>query len=224
MQVEIWADVVCPFCYMGKRKFEMALDNFTRRGDVEVLWHSFQLDPSAKKLDGKDIHDYLAAKYGRDRQWAVESNSNIAARAREVGLEYNFDKVIPTNTFHAHRLIHFASSRGLQDSAEERLFAAYFTEGEDIGDIEVLGRLGTEIGLDSAELSQMLSSNDYADLVKGDIEEAESLGISSVPFFVFNRKYAISGAQPTHLFLETLQQAWNEEHSSGPVNPDHTSV
>ncbi len=213
MEIDIWSDVVCPFCYMGKRKFEIALEQFPQKDEVEVLWHSFQLDPGAKRLPGKDTHDYLAAKYGRDREWAKERNNEVAARAKEVGLEYNFDTAVPTNTFDAHRLIQLAAAHGLQGKAEERLFAAYFTEGKDIGDHAALAQLADEIGLDPGEVRTMLASNDYADLVKGDIEEAESLGISSVPFFVFNRKYAVSGAQPSHLFLETLHQVWEEEHS-----------
>ena len=213
MEIEIWSDVVCPFCYMGKRKFEIALEQFQQRDEVEVMWHSFQLDPGAKRIPGKDIHDYLAAKYGRDHEWAKERNDEVAARAKEVGLEYNFDKAIPTNTFDAHRLIHLAAAHGLQGKAEERLFAAYFTEGKDIGDNAALAQLADEIGLDPGEVRTMLASTDYADSVKGDIEEAESLGINSVPFFVFNRKYAVSGAQPSHLFLETLKQVWEDERS-----------
>jgi predicted DsbA family dithiol-disulfide isomerase len=212
MIVEIWSDVVCPFCYMGKRKFEIALEQFQQRDEVEVIWHSFQLDSAAKRLQGKDIHDYLAAKYGRDREWAKERNGEVAARAKEVGLEYNFDKAIPVNTFDAHRFIHLAAAHGLQGKAEERLFAAYFTEGKDISDHGALAQLGNEIGLDPGEVRTTLASTDYADSVKGDIEEAESLGINSVPFFVFNRKYAVAGAQPSHLFLETIHQVWEEEH------------
>lgn len=213
MEIEIWSDVVCPFCYMGKRKFEIALEQFPQKDEVKVLWHSFQLDPAAKRVQGKDIHDYLAAKYGRDREWAKERNDEVAARAKEVGLEYNFDNAIPVNTFDAHRLIHLAAAHGLQGKAEERVFAAYFTEGKDIGDFNTLVSLGVEIGLDGEETRLVLASTDYADLVKSDIEEAESLGINSVPFFVFDRKYAVSGAQPSHLFLETLHQVWEDERS-----------
>ncbi len=215
MKIEIWSDVVCPFCYMGKRKLEIALGQFPHRDEVEILWHSFQLDPGAKRMEGKDIHDYLAAKCGRSREWAIEVNADVAARAGQVGLEYNFDKAIPVNTFDAQRLIHLAAGHGLQAKAEERLFAAYFTEGRDIGEIPALTEIADEIGLDTEEVRSMLESTDYADLVKGDIEEAESLGINSVPFFVFDRKYAISGAQPSHLFLETLEKVWNEGEPNG---------
>lgn len=211
MKIEIWSDVVCPFCYIGKRKLENALEQFSSKDDVEILWRSFQLDPSAKRSDGKDIYDHLAEKYGQDREWAVTVNSNLVENARKVGLEYNFDKVIPANTFDAHRLIHLAASHGLQGKAEERFFAAYFTEGRNLGDPSALAELGVEIGLDGEEVKRTLESSDFADAVRGDIEEAEALGINGVPFFVFNRKYAISGAQPTHLFLETLQKVSEDE-------------
>lgn len=210
-KIEIWSDIVCPFCYIGKRRLEQALQQFSQKEDVEVLWYSFQLDPSAKKVDGKDIYDHLAEKYGQDREWAITVNNNLVENARNVGLEYNFDKVIPTNTFDAHRIIHLAASHGLQGEAEERFFAAYFTEGKNLSDPDTLVELAAETGLDREEARRTLQSSDYADAVRGDIEEAESLGINAVPFFVFNRKYAISGAQPTHLFLETLRKAAEEE-------------
>lgn len=211
MKIEIWSDVVCPFCYMGKRRLEIALEQFPAKDEVEILWHSFQLDPSAKKEEGKDIYDHLAEKYGQDREWAVAVNANLVENAKKVGLEYNFDAVIPTNTFDAHRLIHLAAGHGLQGKAEDRFFAAYFTEGKDLGDLDTLVQLGVEIGMDDAEVRRTLESSDYSDAVRGDLEEAESLGINAVPLYVFDRKYAISGAQPTHLFLETLQKVAEEE-------------
>lgn len=215
MKVEIWSDVVCPFCYMGKRKFEIALGEFSHRNEVEILWHSFQLDPSSKHYPGKDIHDYLAAKYGRSREWAVEMNGNVAESAKEVGLEYNFDKAIPVNTFDSHRLIRMAADHGLQQKAEERLFAAYFTEGKNISDHDTLSQLGVEIGLDTEEVRNTLKSSGYSEEVRNDLEEAEALGIHAVPFFVFDRKFAVSGAQPSHLFLETLDRVWHDEREVG---------
>lgn len=211
MKIEIWSDVVCPFCYMGKRRLEIALEQFKGKDDVELVWHSFQLDPVAERDPGKDIYEHLAEKYGQTREWAKERNDELAAQAREIGLEYNFDRVIPANTFDAHRLIHLAAKHDLQAKAEQRLFAAYFTEGKDISDHDTLGRLGVEIGLDGKEVRDALGSSAYANEVKEDIEEAEALGIHGVPFFVFNRKYAISGAQPSHLFLETLEKVSEEE-------------
>lgn len=211
IRIEIWSDVVCPFCYMGKRRLEIALEQFSQKDNVDILWHSFQLDPSAKNEEGKDIYDHLAEKYGQDREWAKAVNANLVDNARKLGLEYNFDKVVPTNTFDAHRLIHLAAAHGLQARAEERLFSAYFTEGKDLSDLNTLVQLGTEVGLDADEVSKSIESSDYADAVSGDLQEAESFGINAVPFFVFNRKYAISGAQPTHLFLETLQKVLEEE-------------
>lgn len=219
MKIEIWSDVVCPFCYMGKRRLELAMEQFREKEDVEILWHSFQLDPGARYVDGQDIYDHLAEKYGHTREWAKGVNADLVKTAGKIGLEYKFDKVIPANTFDAHRLIHLARTQGLQAEAEERLFAAYFTEGKDLSDLATLVALGTEIGLDEDDAQRMLESSDYAEAVKGDIGEAESLGINAVPFFVFNRRYAISGAQPTHLFLETLRKV-SEEDLAGQ---DHRS-
>ncbi len=213
MKIEIWSDVVCPFCYMGKRKFEIALGQFGHKDDVEILWHSFQLNPEVEGING-DVHDYLAGKYGRSRDWAKEMNANVAAAAKEVGLSYDFDNAIPVNTFDAHRLIHLAKAHGFQNEAEERIFSAYFTEGRDLGDPNTLIDLGTGIGLDRGEVQKVIGSSDYADAVTGDEDEAAELGIHAVPFFVFNRRYAISGAQPSHLFLETLDRVWEEEHKA----------
>jgi predicted DsbA family dithiol-disulfide isomerase len=211
MKVEIWSDVVCPFCYMGKQKFEIALEQFEHKDEVEVLWHSFQLNPEFKAGTAGDIHDYLAAKYGRTREWAKEMNDSVAAMAQEVGLHYDFDKAVPVNTFDTHRLIHLAGEHGLQAMAEERFFAAYFTEGKNLSDPGTLVELGTDIGLDAMVVRRTLKSSYYADAVRGDMEEADELGIHAVPFFVIDRKYAISGVQPSHLFLETLEKVWEEE-------------
>jgi predicted DsbA family dithiol-disulfide isomerase len=209
MKIEIWSDVVCPFCYMGKRKFEIALGQFAHRDSIEVLWHSFQLNPEFKEING-DIHDYLAEKYGRTREWAKEMNATVAAAAKEVGLHYDFDNAIPVNTFDAHRLIHLAKDHGLQGEAEERLFSAYFTEGKNLGDHKTLVDLAADIGLDREEAGKVAGSSDYADAVTKDEKEAEELGIHAVPFFVFNRRYGVSGAQPSHQFLETLNRVWEE--------------
>lgn len=210
MKVEIWSDVVCPFCYMGKKKFEIALAQFAHKDDVEVLWHSFQLNPEFKQIDG-DIHDYLAGKYGRSREWAMEMNASVTAAAKEVGLHYDFGRAIPVNTFDAHRLIHLAKDRGLQSEAEERLFSAYFTEGKNLGDPKTLAGLGADIGLDHGEARKVADSSEYAEAVTRDESEAQELGIHAVPFFIFNRRYAISGAQPSHIFMETLNRVWEEE-------------
>ncbi|MBL8994052.1 MAG: DsbA family oxidoreductase [Spirochaetia bacterium] len=210
MKIEIWSDVLCPFCYIGKRNFEKALSEFEHAGDVDVNWKSFQLDPETKTFTGKNIHEYLAEKKGGTVEWAKEMNDRVTRMAREAGLKYDMDRAIPANSFDAHRLTHLAASRGLQAKMEERLFAAYFTEGKNIGDHPTLVGLGKEIGLDPADIQTMLSRSDFADEVRADIEEASSLGIRGVPFFVMDRKYGVSGAQPSEAFLETLRETWQK--------------
>jgi predicted DsbA family dithiol-disulfide isomerase len=212
MKVEIWSDVVCPFCYIGKRKFENALKDFNHKDKVEVEWKSFQLDPESKYVPGKSIHERLASKYGRSLEWAKEMNANMTSNGKEVGLEYNFDIAKPANTFDAHRLIHLASNHGKQDEAEEALFAAYFTEGKNISDLDTLVEIGTKkLGLDETEIRQMLTGMELTDEVRKDEYEAQVLGVKGVPFFVINRKYAVSGAQPTEVFKEVLEKVWEEE-------------
>lgn len=211
MKVEIWSDVVCPFCYIGKRRFEEALNQLQNQEQVEVTYHSFELDPYSKKDQHSDIHGVLAQKYGMSYEKAKEMNANVGKQAQGVGLTYNFDTMIPTNTFDAHRLMHFAKSKGKLVEMTERLFRAYFTEGKNIGDHDTLVGLAEEIGLDKNEASGILSSDTYTSDVRSDEQEAQSLGIQGVPFFVINRKYAVSGAQPTEIFLNALTKAQSEE-------------
>jgi predicted DsbA family dithiol-disulfide isomerase len=211
MKIEIWSDIVCPFCYIGKRKFENALAQFPHKDQVEVVWHSFQLDPELKHVPGKSMNEVLAEKKGWSLEQTRQMNRQVTAMAQEVGLNYNLDEAIPANTFNAHRLTHLAAQHNLQDQAEERLFIAFFTEGKNIGDPEVLLQIGTEIGLPEEEVRQMLQGDVYADVVQQDSYEAQQLGIRGVPFFVINRKYGVSGAQPSELFLQTLNKVWEEE-------------
>jgi len=224
MKIEIWSDIMCPFCYIGKRKFEKALADFNAPEKVEVIWRSYQLDPTMAFVPGKSVHEVLAEKKGWSPQQAAQMNQQVTAMAREVDLAYHLDKAIPANTFLAHRFTHLAAKHNLQDQAEERLFRAYFTEGKNIGDAETLAQLGTEIGLPKEELQNIFTTNAYTAEVQRDITEAQQLGVRGVPFFVFNRKYAVSGAQPTEIFLQTLNQVWEEEKqevmlvNSGPEN------
>ncbi len=223
MTVEIWSDVMCPFCYMGKRRFEAALAQFEHRDGVEVIWRSFQLDPSIRSTPGKDLYTYLAERKGMTREQSVRMHGQLVKAAAELGLTYNFDKAVVANSFDAHRLTHLAAAHGLQAAAEERLFAAYFTEGRDMSDHETLVSLGGEIGLDPMETKRMLADGAFAEEVRRDVREAELLGAEGVPFFVIDRKYGISGAQPSDLFLEALNKAWSErdaptrESESEPV-------
>lgn len=210
MQIEIWSDVVCPFCYIGKRKFEQALNEFAHAAEVKITWKSFQLNPNTVTDPESNIHEYLATHKGISLTEATRMNDYVTAMAREVGLEYDFDKAVVANTFNAHRVIHFAKKYDLQGEAKERMLRAYFTEGKNIDDIPTLVELGSEIGLPAAELSQMLHSDALKDEVKYDMSEAQQLRIHSVPFFVFNRKYGVSGAQPVEVFLNTLEKTYQE--------------
>lgn len=224
MKVEIWSDIMCPFCYIGKRRFENALSQFSNKDNIEVVWHSFELDPNSKYESNKDIHDVLADKYGRDRKWAIEMGNNVAQMASDEGLTFDFDKAVPANTFDAHRLIHLAAKHGIQDKAKERLLKAYFTEGKDVGNHDQLVELGTELGLDAAEVKQMLASDDFGYEVRVDEQEAQHIGVRGVPFFVINRKYGISGAQPLEVFTDTLNKAWAEANPITLVNNDAASA
>jgi len=210
MKVEIWSDIACPFCYIGKRKFEKALAGFGRE-NIEVIWRSFQLDPHTRYEPGKSIHDYLAEKKGMSTTQAREMNDYVSNMAVAEGLDYHLDKTIPANTLNAHRLIHLAARKGLQDKAEERLFSAYFTEGENIEDHQTLIKLGKEVGLDETEIKHMLDGNEMMEEVEQDISEARRFGIRSVPFFLFNGEYAVSGAQPSEVFLQVLEKIKTEE-------------
>lgn len=211
--VEIWSDVMCPFCYMGKRKFEAALQRFEQRDGVQVTWRSFQLDPAVQFKPGRTLYQYLAERKGVTLEASRRMHERLTASAAEVGLRYNFDTAIIASSFDAHRLTHLARERGVQDTIEERLFAAYFTEGRNIADYETLGSLGAEAGLDPAEVQQMLAGTRFAGEVRKEAREAESLGADGVPFFVFNRIFAVSGAQPSELFLEALGKAWAQQHA-----------
>jgi len=210
LRVEIWSDVVCPFCYMGKRRFENALGMFEHKEDVQVQWRSFQLDPDIRPQPGLSVYDYLAERKGLPASESRRLHGSLAAAAAQLGLIYNFATAVMANTFDAHRLTHMAREHGLQEVVEERLFAAYFTEGRDIANHETLAMLGSDAGLDPAEVRQMLAGARYTQEVKGEAREATELGADGVPFYVFDRAYAVSGAQPSELFLEVLQKVWEE--------------
>ena len=211
MRVEIWSDVVCPWCYIGKRHFEQALESFEHRDEVEVVWRSFELDPGHPRSYDGDLAQALADKYGRSLEQARAMIDGMAERARGVGLEYDLHRARPTNTFDAHRLIHLAAARGLGDAAEERLFRAHMSEGADVGDHPTLVRLAGEIGLDEAEAEAVLAGGDYADAVREDERRAGAIGVTGVPFFVIDGAFGISGAQPAELMLSGLRQA----HAAG---------
>lgn len=212
MKVEIWSDVVCPFCYIGKRKFEQALGEFAHRADVQVEWKSFQLMPDFVPAPGESIHASLAKKKGVPEAEGRRMSDYMTDAAKAVGLDYQFDKAIPANTFLAHQLIHFGAHQGRQDATKERLMAAYYLEGRDLNSPDVLVNLAAEIGLDAEAARQALLAGTYANEVRRDEYEAQQIGVQGVPFFVFDDKYAVSGAQPSEVFAEVLGKAWEEGH------------
>ncbi|MFZ4620650.1 MAG: DsbA family oxidoreductase [Bacteroidota bacterium] len=215
MKVEIWSDVMCPFCYIGKRKFELALEQFPGKDQVQVEWKSFQLSPDMKTDPSKSINEYLAEHKGISVAQAKQMNDRVTAMAAEVGLQYDLSKAVVANSFDAHRLSHFAKKQGRQDAMEERLFKAYFTEGKNTADHETLTALAVEAGLDADQVRTMLSGTEFSEDVNRDIYEANQVGARGVPFFVFNNRYAVSGAQPVQLFSDVLQKVQNELNKDG---------
>ena len=212
VKVEIWSDVVCPWCYIGKRRFERGLAAFEHRDEVQVVWRSFELDPRAPRESAEDPVDRLARKYGMTREAALAAQARVTGLAAGEGLTYRLDVARPANTFNAHRLLHLAAECGVQDAAEERLFAAYFTEGRPLGDVDTLVALAGESGLDEAAARSVLLGDAYAQAVAGDEREAAALGITGVPFFAIDRRYGISGAQPAELIQRALERAWADAH------------
>lgn len=212
MEIEIWSDIACPWCYVGKRRFEAALEDFAHKDDTVVSWRSFQLDPTLpEQYDGTEL-EYLASRKGMAETQVAAMFDHVKREAAGEGLEYDFDSLVVANSFTGHRLLHLAKSRGLGAAAKEALLSAHFEKGEDIGDIGTLVEIGTSIGLDADEVLQVLESDDFRAQVETDIAEARSLGISGVPFFVIDRKYGISGAQPSAVFTSAMDQAWADAH------------
>jgi predicted DsbA family dithiol-disulfide isomerase len=208
--VEIWSDVMCPFCYIGKRQFDAAMTVFPHRGHVEVIWKSFQLNPSLETDPSKSLVDSLMESKGWSYAQVQDSLAHVSQMAAAVGLAFNFDKAVVANSFDAHRFTHVAKGLGLQHEAEERLFLAYFCDGENTADIDTLTRIGSDIGLDPASLNAALRADDYAEAVRHDIYEAKQIGVNGVPFFVFNNRYGLSGARGTDTFIDVLNQLWAE--------------
>ena len=212
MKIEIWSDIVCPWCYIGKRRVESALARFPHREEMEVVWRSFQLDPSAPPSSENDAPyvGLLARKYGLPIEQAQSMIDNVTAVAAEEGLEFRFDLSQRGNTFDAHRLLHLAAERGLQNSLKERLDHGTFTEGLAVSDHEALTKAATEVGLDETEVRQVLGSDRYAEAVRADEQRARAYGISAVPFFVVGEKYGVAGAQSPDVLLEVITRAWEE--------------
>ena len=208
MDVEIWSDIACPWCYVGKRRFEDALAQFEHADDVTVTWRSFELDPEAPREREGELAAHLAAKYGMSIEQARASQAQLAEVAAGEGLDFRFDLQRSGLTFDGHRVIHLAAQHDLQDAMKERLMRAYFTEGTLVADHAALVALATEVGLDAAEVQAMLDSERFADEVRADERTAGSLGISAVPTFVVDRRLGASGAHPADQLLALLRQGW----------------
>lgn len=209
MQVDIWSDIRCPFCYIGKHHFEAALAGFDGRNEVQVMWHSFELDPGMQTDQSSSIYQYLAKTKQISLEQSKDLHARVTAMARATGLEYDFDRVVVAHSFDAHRLIQFARMAGKAEAAEEALFRAYFNEGVNISDPSALTGIGEQIGLAGEQVQAMLDSGAYADDVRYDQRLARETGIQAVPFFLFEDKFAVSGAQPVAVFEQVLRRTQN---------------
>jgi predicted DsbA family dithiol-disulfide isomerase len=218
LTVDVWSDVVCPWCYVGKRRLEAALAKFPHRADVELVWRSFELDPSAPRIAVGDHAERIAKKYGRTKAQVQEMTRNLTALAAAEGLDFQLEASRSGNTFDAHRVLHLASEHGVQDAVKERFFRGYMTEKEAIGDPDVLVRLGAEAGLDAEEIRAVLASDRYAKEVRDEENAARQLQISGVPFFVLGGKIGVSGAQPVSVLLGALEEAWKATPESAEAS------
>jgi predicted DsbA family dithiol-disulfide isomerase len=214
MQVEIWSDVVCPWCYLGKRRLERALESFGHRDEVSVVYRSFELNPAAAAGVTTPTVDTLASKYGMSAQQARDAQRQMEQRAAQDGLEFKMADLRSGNTRDAHRLLHLAKAHGLQAELAERLHRAYFTEQGSVFEHSSLADLAAEVGLDRADAVRVLSGDEYSDAVDTDEAMAHSLGVTGVPFFVIDRRYGISGAQPAEVIATTLDRSWTEAAGS----------
>lgn len=222
MKVEIWSDYICPFCYIGKRYFDEALSQFPNKDKVEVIYRSFELSPDAAYEPGVSMAELLAAKYGMSIEEAEANNAHITEQAANAGLEYHLDRVVPANTFNAHRLVHFAAEQGKMKEMAEALFQAYFTDTKNLDDQEVLVELAAGAGLNRDEAKAVLESDQYGTSVRADEDAARRIGVQGVPFFVLDGKYAVSGAQPVEVFVQALQKAFGEEKPLILVNDEQS--
>ncbi len=219
MKIEIWSDIMCPFCYIGKRRFEQALEKFEGKEKVEIEWKSYLLSPEMVTEPTKNLHEFLAEHKGISLEEAKDLNNHVAKMAADTGLEYNLDKTIPANSFNAHRMLHFAAEHSRQNEAKEALFKAYFTDGKNIDDAATLTEIAGSVGLDTELLGKAMGGEAYFQDVVMDIQEARNIGVRGVPFFVFNRKYAVSGAQESDAFLDVLEKSYGEwQQANAPLD------
>ncbi|WP_277678371.1 DsbA family oxidoreductase [Gracilibacillus dipsosauri] len=214
MEIEIWSDFSCPFCYIGKMRLEKAVERYPKKLDILIKYKSFQLDPEAPKTTDKSIHEILAKKYNMTVERAKQMNQQLVDQAKGVGLHFHMDTLQATNTFTAHRVTKFAHAEGKEEQFVNNMFQHYFTHSSNLSDPEILLQVCKELSLDLEKVKQIIESSQFEQDVLEDIEEAKNLGITGVPFFVFNQKYAISGAQPVETFMQALERITEEENSN----------
>lgn len=215
MKIEIWSDIVCPWCYIGKRRLEAALADFGRShpdAAVEIVWRSYQLDPSAPAVPDQSVAEYLGAKYGGGPAAGQQMIDRVEAVAAEEGLLYRLGEAQRANTVDAHRLLHLAAEQGMQGELKEALLAAYFLDAENVADPDVLARVAGQVGLDDVRVKEVLTGDEYADAVEADIRQAAAYGATGVPFFVVDGRYGVAGAQPSDVLTQVLDRAWADVH------------
>lgn len=210
MKVEIWSDVMCPFCYIGKRHLEKALAELPFGDEIVVDWKSYQLNPDYKNTNNENLYTYLSRSKGISIDQAKQMTTQVSAMASNAGLTIDFEKNVPANSFNAHRLIHFAASKGQQDAAEEAIFKAHFTDGKNVEDLNVLLAIAIELGLAADEAKTVLQGTAFEAEVRRDVYESQQIGVRGVPFFLINQKYTFSGAQPVEVFKQALTQGYTE--------------
>ena len=223
IDVDIWSDIICPFCYIGKRNFEQALEQTGLSDHAKIVWRSFELAPEAQTDPGSTIYDVLGKRKGWSTEQSKQIHRQMEEKARLSGLEYHFDQTIPANSRNAHRLLHLAKKHGVQDDVKERLLKGYFTDGRNIDDADFLIETARHAGLKEANTLDALKSDEIDQDLREDIEIARKLGIGGVPFFILNQKYAISGAQPVEVFVQALEKVNSELHPELSSNEDAAS-
>ncbi|WP_027136635.1 DsbA family oxidoreductase [Gaetbulibacter saemankumensis] len=217
MHIKIWSDIRCPFCYIGKKRFEAALNSFPYKDNITIEWKSFELDPNLQTTNTDALTHFIENK-GIDRDRALSMFNNVTAMADGAGLDFNLEASIPANSFKAHRLIHYSKQYGRSNDMKEALLKAHISEGKNIDNIDILLNIAGNLGMNTSEVKATLESDAYAYDVRQDELEARNLGINSVPFFAINNKYGISGAQPSEVFLEVLSNAWEEFENKNSMN------
>ncbi|XCF04933.1 DsbA family oxidoreductase [Tamlana crocina] len=220
MHIKIWSDIRCPFCYIGKKHFESALKQFPNSDEITIEWKSFELDPNLKTATDKNAIEHFVESKGIDPERAKHMFNNVTAMASQAGLDFNLEASVPANTLKAHRLLHFAKNQGLGDQTKEVLLKAHLSEGKNVDDVNTLTSLASGLGMDAEKAKTMLDSDDFTYEVRKDQMEARNLGINSVPFFVIDNQYGISGAQPVEVFTESLEKAWKNKQGKLEMVPE----